>query len=80
MLKLESNGFIFELNTEDLDVAMGLADAEASYNQSGMAIMDNDDNVIASRTWYGCMDGIEDQENPISYGTFGFYADWQQED
>lgn len=62
--------------TSDFELAMETADNGAAYTQQNIKIEDENGNVIAQRTWYGTICGIEECENPISFGTFGFYADW----
>jgi hypothetical protein len=62
----------------DLQAAMAEADAGATYTQQPITIEDEDGTEIARRPWYGVTTGIEDCENPIQFGTFGFYADWYE--
>jgi len=59
-----------------LQDAMKEADKGAAYTQQNIAIEDENGNVIAQRNWYGTISGIEECENVIRFGNFGFYADW----
>lgn len=56
--------------------AMKLADEEISCNQESMSIYEEGE-CVASRKWWGSLDGIEDCETPIQYGQFGYYSDWE---
>jgi hypothetical protein len=62
----------------DLQDAMSVADEGATYTQQPITIEDEDGNEVARREWYGVTTGIEDQQNPIQFGTYGFYADWYE--
>jgi hypothetical protein len=59
---------------------MQIADERISYNQEDMKILDETNKEIAIRTWYGVMEGIEDFENPMQFGSYGYYTDWNIED
>ena len=67
------------IEAKDIDEAMAMADGEISYNQCSMSIMDEDGECLASRKWWGCLDGLEECENPVQYGEFGYYGDWSVE-
>ena len=67
----------FEFNGT-LDEAKAAADEGAAYTQQSITICDESGAEIACRVWYGVAydDAADDQENPIRFGDFGFYADW----
>jgi hypothetical protein len=67
-----------EVEATDLEQAMNLADKEISYNQESMGIYENGE-LVAFRRWNSTNDGIEECENPIEYGEFGYYGDWEVE-
>lgn len=56
------------------------ADELISYNQEDVIIYNEKNEEVCRRTWYG---GVEydkdenDEEDPILFGDFGFYGDWQ---
>jgi len=60
-----------------LHEAMLAADDVVVYTQQPITIVDETGNEVARREWYGVLTGIEDAEDPIQFGEFGFYADWQ---
>lgn len=67
-------------SAETLAEAKQLADDGATYTQQPIEIM-SDGEPVAIRRWYGMKyQGNEDdyQENPITFGDFGFYADWDE--
>ena len=57
-----------------LEEAMKEADEGACYTQQDITILKNDE-LVAMRVWYGTEEE-EGEENVISYGSFGHYADW----
>ncbi len=70
---------------DDLETAMLVADEGAAYTQQDIVIKIVDDecpecawDVVCRRYWYGTTDGIENESDPIQFGDFGFYADWQE--
>lgn len=73
--KLKSGYVTVDADATDLDAAMKEADEWCSYSKSSLEILHGED-VVASRSWCGCLDGIEDQSSPIQFGDFGYYADW----
>jgi hypothetical protein len=77
---LKSGQWEGRIDAKDLDEAKEIADENISYNQASMVICDAEGSALCSRTWVGCLDGIEDNENPIQYGDYGYYADWQDAD
>ena len=64
------------IDSDDLDTVKALADSNAAYTQQPITIVDEDNNEIVRREWYGVKDGWEDCENPIQFGSFGYYDDW----
>lgn len=58
--------------------AMRAADAGAAYTQQNISIEDENGNEVAFRPWCGTTAEIEDQQNPIQFGSFGYYGDWQE--
>lgn len=52
------------------------ADFYAAYTQRDIRLYAADKTYI--RRWYGCLSGIELAENPIRFGNFGFYGDWEE--
>jgi hypothetical protein len=62
---------------ETLQEAMEKADNGAAYTQQNIIIEDENGNWVAKRSWWGCLTGIEECENPIQFGDFGFYGDWE---
>ena len=63
-----------------LDEAKIKADAEAAFTQQNITIEDEDGNTISTRPWCGVSYDEDDLdmwcEDPIVFGTFGFYSDW----
>lgn len=72
-IKIYCNGIVDTVNG-DIDAAKAQADEEACYCQAPIIILAGEDSLI--RRWWGCIDGIEDQENPIQIGD-GYYSDWE---
>ena len=64
-----------------LEEAKKEADKGAGYTQQSYAILDEDENVVAVRRWCGMEYDMEEdgEENPILFGSFGYYADWENE-
>ncbi len=60
----------------DLWDAMTKADEDASYTQQPITIEDRDGNEVARRAWVGVLTGLDEVENPIQFGDFGYYTDW----
>ena len=65
--------------SDTLEDAMAIADSSAAYTQEHITIEDAEGNVVAKRFWWCCTQGVENEENPISFGDFGFYGDWSHE-
>ena len=62
-----------------LEEAKILADNEASYTQKDIIIEDEFGNEVLRRPWWGTQYSgeNEEEENPILFGSFGYYGDWQ---
>ena len=58
--------------------AMAAADEAVAYTQTNIEILGDDEHY--ARLWYGVeYDDTRDYaENPICFGKFGFYDDWQE--
>lgn len=61
-----------------LEEAKRVADEDAAYTQQNIEIFDEDGDSVAIRRWVGVdyNNGYE-SENPIIFGSFGFYDDWE---
>jgi hypothetical protein len=68
-----------EIKVTGLDEAMKIADENIGYNQESMKILDEEGECVAIRRWCSSLEGIEDCENPVQYGEFGYYDDWSNE-
>lgn len=64
---------------ETIEQAMQIADDAACYTQQKITIEDGNGNVVMTRPWWGVeYDPNEDDcENPICFGSYGYYGDWQ---
>lgn len=71
---------------ESLEKAMEAADEEAAYTQQDIKIYAVDENgnindtpEMGRRWWeYEYRPEEDSNENPIVFGTFGFYSDWHE--
>lgn len=63
-----------------LEEAKAYADKHACYTQQDIDIYDESDKHICLRGWSGCLSDLEDQEDPIQFGDFGYYGDWTDAD
>jgi hypothetical protein len=61
---------------EEIEEAMSKADKGVAYTQAPITIEDTDGNEVARREWFGLLSGIQEYQDPISFGDFGFYGDW----
>lgn len=63
-----------------LDEVMAIADNGATYTQADIKIMDENDNLIAIRRWWGVKFDPEEsdcsEDEIISFGDFGYYDAW----
>jgi len=64
-----------ESDIETLDEAMTLADEGARYTQEDIDIVEDAGETV-SRRWWGCLDGLDECDNPIQFGSLGYYGDW----
>jgi len=79
--KTECNGITNYLKATDLESAMAEADAAASYCQENITLIELDDEgkeiTEYVRKWWDVKK--EDESlNPIEFGDFGYYSDWEQ--
>lgn len=65
-----------------LDEAKAVADDGAAYTQQDIVIEDESGDEVARRVWYGVElteeDMTEDEDQYITFGSFGYYAPWQE--
>lgn len=61
-----------------MEEAKKVADEWAEYTQKDIKIEDETGELIAWRSWNGCLTGLEDMERPIQFGDFGYYSDWEE--
>ena len=66
---------------ETIEQAMQIADDAACYTQQKITIEDENGNAVMTRYWCGVeYDPDEhDCEDPICFGSYGFYRDWTEE-
>ena len=82
--KTVCNGITNYLNATDLESAMAEADNAASYCQENITLIETDDEgkeiTEYIRKWWNVpFDKKEDESlNPIEFGDFGYYSDWEQ--
>lgn len=62
----------------NLDDAKAEADAAASYTQQSITIENEEGEEIARRPWCSTLDGIDECEDPIRFGNYGYYGDWYE--
>lgn len=66
------------IEAEDLEAVKSQADEGASYTQQSITIEDENGKEVARRDWNGVEFEEGDCDDPIQFGTFGFYGDWQE--
>lgn len=69
-----------ETGFEYVEDAKRYADKHASYTQCNICIYDDDtDKLVSIRHWMGLPleDDLGIVENPICFGSFGYYDDWE---
>jgi len=64
------------IETSDIESLKALADEGSSYTQQIITIEDNDGIETARREWYSYLSGADECDDPIRFGTFGYYGDW----
>ena len=42
----------------------------------GELVLIEDAGETVSRRWWGCLDGLDECDNPIQFGSLGYYGDW----
>lgn len=70
-------------DTNEMMSLRALADEGAAYTQQPITIEDENGSVICYRTWYDVKYDADDDsaaEDPIEFGMFGHYGDWQGDD
>ncbi len=80
--KTVCNGITNQLDATDLASAMAEADKAASYCQESITLIEVDESGSETeyvRKWWNVKfdNNEDDSENPIEFGDFGYYADWQ---
>ena len=77
---IDYNTGITEEFVGTLSGAKAEADKNICYTQQNIDILDENDSVVATRKWWGVQydENNEDmyEEDPISYGKFGYYSSW----
>jgi hypothetical protein len=81
--KTVCNGITNYLEATDLESAMAEADAAASYCQEDITLIESDENGSETeyvRKWWDVKynEKEDDSKNPIEFGDFGYYSDWEQ--
>ena len=58
---------------------MQIADEGAAYTQQKITIEDENGETVMTRPWWGVEydPGEDDCEEPICFGSYGYYGDWQ---
>lgn len=70
----------YTATTDDLDALLDNVDSGLAYTQQPVTVHadDIDGDVVARRPWWGCLDGIDECESPVQFGTLGYYGDWER--
>ena len=79
--RIELNPLMDSLNCSGtLRDAQIMADEAICYNQKDAKIYDESDWLIALRRWNGVEYDEKNNpcENPICFGSFGYYSDWEE--
>ena len=79
MYRIRYNTGAGDETAETLEAAKSAADEGASHTQQPIVIEDEFGNEVARRQWWGVSDGWKDENDPIRFGEFGFYGDWQED-
>jgi len=73
------NGLLIEIPTgeaiDNITDALKTADELISYTQCDVYVRFGDE--YRRRRWWGCLDGVNDCAHPITFGTYGYYSDWE---
>jgi hypothetical protein len=80
--RTECNGITNQLNAKNIEDAKIEADESVSYCQSSIDLVETNDEGNEStitRKWWGVAfdSSVDESENPIQFGSFGYYADWE---
>lgn len=67
------------IESDDLEAVKAQADEGAAYTQQPITIEDENGKEVARRTWYGTEISEGDAEDPIEFGSSGFYGDWNEQ-
>lgn len=67
------------IESEDLEAVKAQADEGAAYTQQPITIEDENGNEVARRSWNGVEFEEGDAEDPIRFGSSGFYGDWYEQ-
>lgn len=67
-----------KIESDDLEAVKYRADHGASYTQQPITIEDEDGKELVQRDWNGIEISEGDADDPITFGTFGFYGDWRE--
>ncbi len=65
-----------EDDIETIDEAQAIADQGAAYTQQDIDLIDDATSETLTRKWCGCLDGLDECDDPIQFGSFGYYGDW----
>lgn len=68
-------------NVDSIEEMLREIDERIAYNQSSVSVtFYEDDKPVREfvRCWWGCGEPDEDCENPIVFGNFGWYGDWEE--
>lgn len=78
-----------DVNVDNCDDAMRFADQHCSYTQCSYYVHSEDGELLARRSWCGFTFDFDEQreiyedvceDDFIVFGTFGFYAPWEDAD
>lgn len=78
--KIDYHTWAGNTTAETLEEAMRIADRGAAYTGEDISIYDDDDREVMRRRWWGSCneDEIDAEDDPIVFGTFGFYGGWAE--
>jgi hypothetical protein len=67
------------IESENLEAVKSQADEGAAYTQQDISIEDENGKEVARRAWNGVEFEEGDAEDPIKFGSSGFYGDWYEQ-
>ena len=77
---IKNNNINEMVEVDNITAIMEMADDTACYNECDIIILDEEENEVALRKWYGVEYDEENEdmycENPICFGGYGYYGDW----